>query len=247
MLHIAIGESEERLLRKSNQFPQDDFMSFCLILSYGNIKNIENENYKELPLSNESWKVNIKGKLEELEQKIKKNKDVRIWYSRLDNEDVCNMCFLVYFLSKYNDINIYLSEVGREWGGLGSYSSDEIINLLDRKELLKEKEEYRNLWIKLEQENSDIRVYENDTIVSHDFDYLDEKILDILRKKEEVSFWKLIADCMAYSVCNFCQDIIFIARIDDMIGNNIIKITKTVQEKKYNGELKIVKYIGVNK
>ena len=138
MLHITIGESEERVLRESNQFPQDDFMSFCLILSYGNIKNIEKEEDKELPSNNESWKVNIKGKLEELDEKIKKNKDIRIWYSRLDNEDVCNMCFLVYYLSKYDDVNIYLSEVGRGWGGLGAYSSDEIINLIDKKELLKE-------------------------------------------------------------------------------------------------------------
>ena len=38
MLHITIGESEERVLRESNQFPRDDFMSFCLILSYGNIE-----------------------------------------------------------------------------------------------------------------------------------------------------------------------------------------------------------------
>lgn len=115
MLHITIGESEERVLRESNQFPQDDFMSFCLILSYGNIKNIEKEEYKELTSNNESWKVNIKGKLEELDEKIKKNKDIRIWYSRLDNEDVCNMCFLVYYLSKYDDVDIYLSEVGRGW------------------------------------------------------------------------------------------------------------------------------------
>ena len=57
MLHIAIGESEERVLRKSNQFPRDDFISFCLILSYGNINNITKEDYKELTSNNVSWKV----------------------------------------------------------------------------------------------------------------------------------------------------------------------------------------------
>lgn len=246
MLHITIGESEERVLRESNQFPQDDFMSFCLILSYGNIKNIEKEEYKELPSNNESWKVNIKGKLEELDEKIKKNKDIRIWYSRLDNEDICNMCFLVYYLSKYSDVNIYLSEVRRGWGGLGAYSSDEIINLIDRKELLKEKDKYKNLWIKLEHENSDIRIFENNEIVSHDFNYLDEQILNILTEYGEVKYWKLVADCMGKSICNFCQDIIFVARIDEMIKKNIIKITKITQEKNYNGELKTVKYVSIN-
>ena len=74
-----------------------------------------------------------------------------------------------------------------------------------------------------------------------DFNYLNEKILSILSANGEVKYWGLIADCMCNSVCNFCQDIIFIARIDDMINNNIIKITKTVQEKNYIGELKNVK------
>ena len=247
MLHITIGESEERLLRESHLFSPDDFMSFCLMLSYGNINNIEKQDYKEISLNNECLKVSIKDKLKELDEKIKINKSVRIWYSNLDNEDVCNMCFLVYYLSKYDDINIYLSEVGRGWGGLGTYSSDEIVDLIDKKELLSNKDSYKNMWLRLEQENSDIRVFEDNAIVSHDFNYLDEKILSILSANGEVKYWGLIADCMCNSVCNFCQDIIFIARIDDMINNNIIKITKTVQEKNYNGELKNVKYICINK
>lgn len=245
MLHIAIGTSEESLLRESNQFPQDDFMDFCLILSYGNIKNIEQKEYKEMPVLN-YWKINIKEKIKELEEKIKNNKDVRIWYSKLDNEDICNTYFLIYYLSKYNDINIYLSEIGREWGGLGTYSSDEIINLLDRKELLKEKEEYRNLWIKLEQENSDIRVYENDTIVSHGFNYLDKKILEQLKQYEEISYYTFIGRCMANSICNFCSDVFFIARIEDMIKRKIIKITRTEQKKNITGKVKIERYISIN-
>ena len=51
---------------------------------------------------------------------------------------------------------------------------------------------------------------------------------------------------MGKSICNFCQDIIFIARIDEMINKNIIKITKITQEKNYNGELKTVKYVSIN-
>ena len=188
----------------------------------------------------------IKDKLEELDEKIKKNKDIRIWYSRLDNEDVCNMCFLIYYLSKYEDVNIYLSEVGRDWGGLGSYSLDEIINLIDKKELLKEKDKYKNIWIKLEQENSDIRIYESNEIVSHDFKYLDEQILNLLRENREVKYWKFVGACMRKSICNFCQDIIFVARIDEMINKNIIKINKITQEKNYNGELKTVKYVSIN-
>ena len=76
MLHITVGESEERLLRKSNQFPQDDIMNFCLILSYGKIKDLENQEYREIPINTRKlipWKVNVKEKLKELEEMIKHN------------------------------------------------------------------------------------------------------------------------------------------------------------------------------
>ena len=246
MLHIAIGESEERLLKESNQFPQDDFMSFCLILSYGNIKNIEKEEYKEMPVINECWKINIKDKLQELEEKIKHNKNIRIWYSKLDNEDVCNMCFLVYYLSKYNNINIYLSEIGNVWGGLGSYSLDEIKELIDKKELLKETSEYKNLWLKLEEENGDIRVYENGSLVSHDFKYLDEKILSVLKEYKEINYYAFTGRCMADSICNFCSDVFFKARIEDMVEKNIIKINRIEQEKNIVGEIRTIKCISIN-
>ena len=248
MLHITVGESEEMLLRKSNPFPKDDIMSFCIILSYGNIKDIEKQEYREIPIKNRKlipWRVNVKEKLKELEEKLKTNKDVRIWYSKLDNEDVCTMCFLIYYLSKYENINIYLSEVGRTWGGLGGYSADEIINLVDKKELLKNKNKYKELWLKLEKENSDIRIYEKENIMSHDFKYLDERILELLKQCGEINYYAFVGRCMGNSICNFCGDIFFAARIEEMIKNNLIEITKIQQEINSIGESVEVKYISV--
>jgi len=248
MLHITVGESEERLLRKSNQFPQDDIMNFCMILSYGKLKDLENQEYREIPINIRKlipWKVNVKEKLKELEEKIKINKDVRIWYSKLDNEDVCTMCFLIYYLSKYDDINIYISEVGRTWGGLGGYSADEIIHLVDKKELLENKNKYKELWKKIEKENSDIRIYENNEIVSHDYKYLDERILELLKQCGEINYYTFVGRCMGNSICNFCGDIYFMARIDEMIKNNLIKITKIQQEINAIGEPVEIKYISI--
>lgn len=247
MLHIAIGDSEVRLLKESNQFPNDDFMSFCLMLSYGNIKNIESQEYRKLSVNSGFENIDIKHELKKLEGKIKHIKDIRLWYSRLDNEDVCNMCFLVYYLSRYDNINIYLSEIGKVWGGLCSYSSDEIINLVDKKELLKDTNIYKQLWVSLEKENSDIRVYENNTICSHDFNYLDEKILELLQQYKEINYYSFIGQCMSNSLCNFCADVFFIARIEDMIKRGAVQVTRIELEKNIIGEISTVRYICVSK
>ena len=82
--------------------------------------------------------------------------------------------------------------------------------------------------------------------MSYSFNYLDSKILDLLKEYKEIKYWKLIAECMSKSLGNFCSDVIFKLRIDEMINNNIIKIVKVVEEKDFLGEMKQVKYISVN-
>lgn len=247
MLHITMSPTGKKVLEKSNLFNNDNIMSFCLILSYGNIKNIKKLKYKELEYDKENiWKVNINDKLNELEEKIKINKEIRIWYSNHDNEDVCNMCFLIYYLSEYKDLKIYLSEIGNGWGGLGAYHPDEIINLVDKKILLNDINKYKKLWIKLENENSDIRIYENNIINSCNFDYLDNKILKLLEKHDEIKERKLIAECMIERICNNCKDIIFKARIDYMIRKGVIKITKIKKERDIIDRIETVKYIKIN-
>lgn len=239
MLNITMSDSEKRLLEKSNLFINDDIMSFCLILSYGNIHNIMNEKNKSL----ESWNVDIQAKMKELNRYIKNNSCVRIWYSNSDNEDVCNMCFLLYYLSQYK-INIYLTEIKY---GIGSCSEKDLIKYVDKKTLIDNKfiNKYKELWIKLEKENSDIRIVSNDKIVSYDFKYLDDKIMDILGSKE-LRYYGLIGECMIKRLCNFYSDVIFKNRIDYLIENNYIIITKIVKEKNIFGKDKEVKYLKNN-
>ena len=239
MLNITMSDSEKRLLEKSALFINDDIMSFCLILSYGNIHNIMNEKSKSL----ESWNVDIQGKIKELNSYIKNNSSIRIWYSNSDNEDACNMCFLLYYLSEYK-VKIYLTEIK---DGLGSCNEQDLIKLVDKKKLINTKfiNKYKELWLKLEEENSDIRIALNDKIVSYKFKYLDDKIMAVLGNKE-FRYYGLIGECMIKRICNFYSDIIFKNRIDYLIKNNYIVITKVVKEKNISGNDMEVKYLKVH-
>ena len=110
-----------------------------------------------------------------------------------------------------------------------------------------EKNRYINLWHKLETQNSDLRIIENNTIKSYDFDYLDKKILELLSKEETINYWRLIVKCMMEMICNFFFDFYFKDRIDYLIEKGLIKIDKIVNEKILLGKKRLTKYIFINK
>lgn len=119
---------------------------------------------------------------------------------------------------------------------------------MERTKLLEnsEKENYIKIWNKLQKENSDIRIIQDDTIKSYDFDFLDKKILDLLDKNDSIRYWKLIAECMMQRLYNFSSDFYFKDRIDYLIDKKKIKIDKIVKEEDYFGKEQITKYISVN-
>lgn len=245
MLEITMSDTEKLLLQRSNLFNSEDIISFCLLLSYGKLNNLSNIVLRK----NGQVEIDVKNKLKLLEKVIKKYKEIRIWYSSNDNENMCNVCYLTNYLSTY-DIKIYLCDViddGRF--ALGCYSEKEIEGLLPRTKLLTkdEIEKYIELWDKLEEQNSDIRIIKDNTINSYDFAYLDEKILDLLSDSGSIRYWGLIAKCMMDRIYNFSPDYIFKARIDYLIENNFIKVDKIIKEEDYFGKEQITKYISINK
>lgn len=245
MLEITISESEKLLLDRTNLFNKENIISFCLLLSYGKIDNLSNTLNRKIG----EVEINIKEQIGILKEKLKKCKEVRIWYSSNDNEDICNVYYLVSYLSKY-DLKIYLCDVinnGRF--ALGCYNEGEIENLLERTRLLEnsEKENYIKTWNRLQKENSDIRIVQNNTIKSYDFDLLDKEILELLSPTDSIRYWGLIAKCMMQRLYNFSSDFYFKDRIDNLIKENYIKIDKVVKEADYFGKEQITKYISINK
>ena len=106
MLELTISDSEKLLLERTNLFNKNNIISFCLLLSYGNLNGLETLSEKKIA----QVEVKVKEKLGLLESKIINYKEIRIWYSNNDNENMCTVCYLINYLSKYN-LNIYLCDV----------------------------------------------------------------------------------------------------------------------------------------
>ena len=95
MLELTISDSEKLLLERTNLFNKNNIISFCLLLSYGNLNDLATSSVRKVAQT----EVKVKEKLEFLESKIKNYKEIRIWYSSNDNEDMCTVCYLINYLS----------------------------------------------------------------------------------------------------------------------------------------------------
>lgn len=226
MLEITIDACGENLL-KSAGF--DNVMTFCCILSYGNIKYLEN--YKVKLLKNVTIPIN--SQIEKL--KSIKEKQIRIWYSSLDNEDMCSLYFLIsYFYNK--NIDIFICDIAnKEHFSFSSYISSEIKELSKNTILLnnKEKRNFKKNWDKLVKENNDLRVLNNGKLMSSSFDYLDSKIINLIKTNKNIEYLELVGKCVSEKLCGFYIDLIFMDRIDELISKGKVKIFNKDEKHKY--------------
>lgn len=237
MLEIVVSESEKMLLQEAGF---KDVISFCLLLSYGNIQNLQNEKVKTVG----NVTIPIKEQLKKLNKQYEK---VRIWYSILDNEDVCTLYFLVSYFYKQN-VEISVCEVSdKDYFSLGSYSTHEVNRLVERTSTLsiEEQKTYHETWQKLVNENNDLRVLQNGVLKSVSFDYLDIERLNIIKQYKNIRYWSFIGECMSKRLCGFYGDVFFTARAEELIEQGAIEICDIKKEKNILGEWKEQKYIRV--
>lgn len=244
LLEITISETDRMVLVKSNLFNDNDVIDFSMLLTYGKVKGIEIEEYKKVSLAEFSPKEEYNILLD----KIANYNEIRIWYSSCDCEDLNTYYYLVNYLSDKNKI-IYSCDVCNGCNySLGCYTSDEIDNLLlNTKKLTKD--DIINIsfsWKQLEEENADLRLIEDNKLVSHDFSYLDNKILEILSAyKEQVRYYSFVGNLMSNKIYGLGADIFFSARIDYLIEIGKIEIIEIKKEKNIIGESVDYKYIKI--
>ena len=108
---------------------------------------------------------------------IDKDKTVRIWSSKNNTQEYLNFLYFCYKLP--NEISvIFVNEYDEYVYSAGALNYKEVKELLkyEHKITTEEKDRYKNEWIKLANENSKIRLFKNDKIISTNYDYLDEYI-----------------------------------------------------------------------
>ena len=92
-------------------------------------------------------------------------------------------------------------------------------------------EQYKKIWEQLEEDNSDLRILNNSILESHNYQYLDNKIIELLKKYDSVYYFEFVGECLRSRLCGFYMDIIFMTRIDKMIQSGRIEVCEIRQEK----------------
>lgn len=244
MLEITISGTDRMVLTKSNLFNDNDIIDFSLLFTYDKIKKIETKEHKKVSLA----EFSPKEEYNTLVEKIANYEEIRIWYSSFASEDLNTYYYLVNYLSDKNKI-IYKCDVCNGCNfSLGCYTSDEIDNLLLNTKKLTQ-EEIINIslsWEQLKEENADLRLIQDNKLVSYNFNFLDNKILEKLSSyKEPVKYYSFVGNLMSTKMYGLYSDLFFSARIDYLIEIGKIEIVEIRKEKNIIGELVGYKYIRI--
>ncbi len=151
-LDVFFGYAAFTPLYKSNLI-NNDLYAFYEDFTIGNIKDVD------IPIN------------------IDKDKTVRIWSSRNNTQEYLNFLYFCYKLPNRISV-IFVNEYDEYVYSAGALNYKEIKELLKYEHKLtdEEKDRYKNEWIKLVNENSEIRLFENGKIISTNYDYLDKYI-----------------------------------------------------------------------
>lgn len=138
---------------------------------------------------------------------IDKDKTVRIWSSKNNTQEYLNFLYFCYKLP--NEISvIFVNEYNKYVNSIGETVPEELKELLKYEHNLtkEEKDKYKNEWIKLVNENSEIRLFKNGKIISTNYDYLD-KYIDKYYDKNNIR--KTVATLMGNDTENNLCDYIY--------------------------------------
>ena len=135
--------------------------------------------------------VDYGNKIKFLLDNVRNNKKIRIWSSHKNSNEYMTVFYICNLLEKYDAelYVVYSDEISSEAKSVGELDKEEIKNVdaLERKLLKEEIIMYSKTWNSLLNDNSDIRYISFDnTIKSCSYDYLEEKILNELKKYNEV-------------------------------------------------------------
>ena len=174
-LDVFFGYAAFTPLYKSNLI-NNDLYAFYEDFTMGNIKDID------IPIN------------------IDKDKTVRIWGSKNNTQEY--LTFLYFCYKSPNEISIvFVNEYNKYLPTVGAVVPEEIKELLKYEHKLtdEEKDKYKNEWIKLTNENSEIRLFQNGKIISTNYDFLDKSI-DKYYDKNNIRW--TVATLMGNDTCN---------------------------------------------
>ena len=219
MLELVSGEFEEQLLKRSS-------------LSYEKIYNLENKSKRSLELcigNIQDQEIN-----QDLIDELKKHQEFSIWYSSLNTEELNNYYYLINQIStNIPNSTIYVidtTKYKKEIFSLLSCKEEEIENLLkyQQKLTLEDIKEATDYWNNLVQENADLRIIENNKLVSLPYSKVEVEILTRLAKYKEIDLQEFIGtELLATNLFYIRNGKTWEYLINNLINQNKIKTLRT--------------------
>ena len=139
----------------------------------------------------------------------------------------CLLLYICYLLKEKNISVIYTEELDWEATTLGCITEKELKILEQKEHVLKEmeKDNFSNQWLKLINDNTELRFMINGQVISKDINYFDNDILQRLEKLGKVNIHTLVADLMGNPIIPSVRyaDFIYIYLINKLINNKLIE------------------------
>lgn len=145
-------------------------------------------------------KYSFKESIDKLNSYIQNNKDIRIWTSHYEINSYLLMMYICNYLHD-KDCNIYVvfsDEYNKDCYSPACMNAHELNKLKDLEHKLNKNEinSYSSKWLDIVNENSDIRLLEDNNVKSVSYDYLNDYILIKLKKLGSTKISKLTIEIM---------------------------------------------------
>lgn len=232
VIEIVSNDSGMGLLKRSGNKNLKICLPLCLCI--GNLDGMSCLNRNELekyinPNENKLFKngLDFKYEYDKLMEYANKASKIRVWSSHLDCDDYCLLLYICYLLKEKNISVIYTEELDWEATTLGCITEKELKILEQKEHVLKEmeKDNFSNQWLKLINDNTELRFMINGQVISKEINYFDNDILQRLEKLGKVNIHTLVADLMGNSIIPSVRyaDFIYIYLINKLINNKLIE------------------------
>lgn len=218
MLNIVKNIREKTLLEKIGISSEN----ICCINNYS-------ENLNELLCIGSI--LNIKDDNQLIEE-LKKYNKFCIWYSSNNSEDLnCYYYLINRITNNIKTPNIYvinLAKYNKDISSIFACTEKELLQSKECQQLLTEIEikEASNYWEKLEKENADLRLIDNNKLVSMPYSKLETEILNILSNYEEIAEFKFVGLLLLKNSFYINDVEILKIVINKLIEDNKIKVLR---------------------
>ncbi len=219
----------------NSKFSSNNIIMFNMLFNVADLNDIDNFNYElSFDLYNELT-YSFKDDIDKLNYFINFNCKFRIWTSHFDVRSYLVFLYLCDYLKDKNcEIYVVFSDLLYSDipspSCLKEHELEELSNLTCKLSF-NDINYYSSEWMRVVLENGEMRIMDNKKVLSVDFSYYDNLIIDTLTELGIVKFSRLVGEIMKIY---YVDDILLSFLIKRLIDKNTINVIKVDKNNEFN-------------